>query len=130
MVNKKAYMKTLEAVIALVIFLMAITFTITVHESDQPAVPQDIELLQDTILNKIEYNETLRAQAFAEDTVQMDFFINNTVQTNIAYNFTLCTDTAVCTIPTSTSEIVYSDSLIMVNNNSDVVLVRLILWKK
>ena len=84
MVNKKAYMKTLEAVIALVIFLMAITFTITVHESDQPAVPQDIELLQDTILNKIEYNETLRAQAFAEDTVQMDFFINNTVQTNIA----------------------------------------------
>ncbi len=123
-------MKTLEAVIALVIFLMAITFTITVHESDQPAVPQDIELLQDTILNKIEYNESLRDFAFAENVLEIGSFINDTVQTNMAYNFTLCKDTTSCIIPTTTSEIAYSDSLIMVNDGSEVVLVRLILWKE
>ena len=60
MVNKKGYMKILEAVIAIVILLLFVTVLAIQNKEDTPKVPQDISLLQDAIVNSIKEDEDIR----------------------------------------------------------------------
>ena len=127
--NKKAYMKTLEAIIAIVVFLSVLVFTISSTRDNEPLIPQDIQLVQDTILSSIETGEKLREESFNNNLTEINNFINATTPLNMVYNYSLCIDNPACPIPTTDlSEKVYADSLIMVED-SKVVLINLIIWK-
>jgi hypothetical protein len=59
-INKKGYMQTLEAVIALMILLGVIIFSISLKEPPKQAIPEDIRLTQDAILGGLEYDQHVR----------------------------------------------------------------------
>jgi hypothetical protein len=127
--NKKAYLKTLEAIIAIVLFLVVITALLTSDKDVDPSVPSDIVLIQDTILNTIQENNTLRGYAIDIDWDNINTSISSSIPVGIGYNFTLCDDPNSCSIPTTTeSEQLYADSLIIVEE-TDVAIINLILWR-
>ncbi|MBT4334289.1 hypothetical protein HOD61_00535 [archaeon] len=127
--NKKAYMKTLEAIIAIVLFLGVITILLSSNKEIETGVPQDMVLIQDTILNTIQENNTLRNYAILLSDFNIDSFISSSIPVGIGYNFTLCDDISSGGYPTSTeSEKLYADSLIIVEGE-DIAIINLILWR-
>ena len=126
MVNKKGYMKTLEAVLAIVIFLIFVTTALVFNKApEEVGVPQDIEVLQNSILTKIESDLTLRNCLV---TNQMNC-INQTIislvpSQTIDYSFEICvTDT-----PSDCILTIYTNSMILQESGQTVVF-RLFLWK-
>ena len=63
-INKKGYMQTLEAVIALIILFGVILFSISLRQPDVVEVPEDIRLTQEAILSGVEYNQNFRDSFF------------------------------------------------------------------
>ena len=127
--NKKAYMKTMEAIIAIVLFLVVITVLLTSNKDTNTAVPSDMILIQDTILNTIQENNTLRTFAVNLENNDINMFINSTIPDGIGFNFTLCNNPNYCAYPTtSESEQLYADSLILVEGE-DIAIINLILWR-
>ena len=54
MVDKKGYMKTLEAIIAVIVVLMVVIISLSFRTPDTESVPSDIEAMQDSIFNKLQ----------------------------------------------------------------------------
>ena len=134
MVNKKAYIKTLEAVFAIVIFLIFISATLVFKQpSDLGKIPEDIKLLQDTILNKIETEPELRECLVDNNTVCINQTINASMIKTKDYNFEICIkpDPSDCILMTNipTNKTVYSDSLI-IQEKEKTALFRLFIWNK
>ena len=71
--NKKAYLKTIEAIIAVVIILIFIFTVIPRERVPEASVPKNIEILQETITNEIENNEEYRQEIINNDGVKSDF---------------------------------------------------------
>ena len=65
--NKKAYVKTIEAIIAIVIILIFIYSVMPRDRVQEPTVPGNIELLQKTITNEIENNKIYRDEILKEN---------------------------------------------------------------
>lgn len=60
MVNKKGYLKTIEAVIAIVLILVFIVSIWPKSQEIKTKTPRDIELTLDRILNEFQYNPDYR----------------------------------------------------------------------
>ncbi len=134
MVNKKAYLKTMEAIFAIVIFLIFISATLVFKQPMETGeIPEDIKLLQDTILNKIETQPELRTCLVDNNTVCINQTINVSIIKTKDYDFEICIESnpADCTLTTiiPTNRTVYSDSLIIQEGNKNA-LFRLFLWNK
>ncbi len=135
MVNKKGYMKTLEAVLALVIFLIFITVALVFNKVPEDAgIPHDIEALQDSILTKLENEPSLRTCIINNQIDCINQTINPLVPNQTTeYFFELCiTDTpSDCSLTQTFPEeiTIYSDSMIIQEANETAIF-RLFLWKK
>jgi hypothetical protein len=135
MVNKRAYLKTLEAVISIVIFLIFITVALVFSQtSSKPTLPKDIETLQDTIITKIESEQALRTCLANNQTDCINQTINPLIPSRTTdYQFDICvTDTPLnCPSPPTfpTNITIYTDSLIIQEANQSAIF-RLFLWKK
>jgi hypothetical protein len=132
MVNKKAYIKTLEALVALVIFLIFVTGVIVINQPrEKETIPQDIKLLQDTILNKIETEPEFRHCLVANDTICIENLINSSILPTIDYDFDICNEPnpSDCTLKTfPLNRTIYADSLII--QEGKTAIIRLYLWRK
>ena len=142
MVNKKAYLKTLEAVIAIIIFLIFITYILIFNvPSGEPSIPQDIELLQDSILNNIQTNHTLRSCLVVNDDICIKNSIDPQIPTTIiGYHIQICNSNSTISDPSDCPpvkinflpddvKIIYSDSL-MIQEQDEFAILRLFLWRK
>ncbi len=78
--DKNGYIRTLEAVVAI---LMIFVFIFTVLPRSQPRAatdPSEIRLLQDAILNQIESNSTYRNFVLNDDKTAIDVYVTDTLK--------------------------------------------------
>ena len=155
MVNKKAYLKTLEALIAISIFLIFLVTALAVNQpwNKDSTVPNDIKLVQDTILNKIESDEDLRncmisdvqddTVELSEECIRTTLNIEELIPPTLNSLIQICWQ-AQCPIPEEgqfadvdgayKEKTIYADSLIIQhtyeNNLPETAVLRLYLWRK
>jgi hypothetical protein len=134
MVNKKAYLKTLEAVVAIILFLIFITTIMVFNRPPQTdQIPEDIILLQKSILNKIETTPELRTALIQQDEDKINETItNSTINITVGHNFEICIDApSSCTLQKQFPEdlTIYSDSL-MIQEQGQTAILRLFLWRQ
>ena len=134
MVDKKGYMKTLEAVFAVILLLIVAISIVSINKYEVDNVPHEIILLQDTILESIQGNETLREYVYnynLDEGIKEDllFFVDSKIDSNrIAYSIIIC-EGIVCEVSEDKFEDVYADSLILHQEETNLnYLVRLYLW--
>lgn len=108
--NKKGFVKIIEAVIAIVIVFIFI-FTILPKENKVEKIPENIRLFQEKILGEIESNEVLRKEVldykifndagndrnsqiltYRKDKPAIDEFIRKNIYPTLDYNYTICAD--------------------------------------
>jgi hypothetical protein len=146
MVNKRAYIRTMEAVFAIIIFLIALFGILSLQEEKQELKPPQIELLQDTILNEIEHNPTYRneithnKQLSDLESSEVLTFIQNTIPDSLEFDTVVChdpSDPSGCPEPDhsgyNTAEKVYADSVILSKEEGGSItskLFTLYLWSK
>ena len=131
MVNKKAYIKTFEAIAAILLVLLVITYVNKTRDKDL-SVPKDVTLFQGTAIAEIYNNETKRACVFKEDTNCLDF--SNFIPSNLDYEVSICK--APCTTPQFANlpehKTVYAKSFVVAANltHYEPKLVSLYVWRK
>ena len=131
MVNKKAYIRTLEAVVAILILYLVMTSVLSKNKTTTASVPKDIELTQSLILDEIENNDYYRSCVLMKDYFCLGDFINNTLKARYSYNLTLCTKDN-CMYPETPSKEIYAKSIIISSNITryNTTSVNLFLWRK
>jgi hypothetical protein len=130
MVNKKAYMKTLEALIAIVLFLIFVSAALVINKpQERETIPQEIEFLQDSILTRIQTDEILRTCLVNADTVCINDTIVPMVPSTMSHEINICNNPSSCPVITFPPERkVYADSIIIQQSSQSAIL-RLYLWK-
>jgi len=141
MVNKKAYLKTLEALIAIVLLLVFITTALNINKPEtKQKTPDDIKLIQDTVFREIESNPDLRqALINNDDSHQITDMIDDVMIETLNYKIQICTELnqdncpsseiVINTIPDPQEKTIYSDSL-LIREPSGIASMRLFLWRK
>ncbi|MBU4351639.1 MAG: hypothetical protein KKA65_05160 [Nanoarchaeota archaeon] len=142
MVNKKGYLKTLEAVLAIVIILL-FTFSVTPKPEADLSVPQNIKTTQGFILSEIENNNTLRSYIVNSDDSDVaynlayrnvDSLINLNMPGGYGYTFGIC-DMSSCisnitSLALETS--IYSQDILIATDGikQNPKVVRLWMWRQ
>lgn len=101
MVNKQGYIKTLEAVIAIVIIL-SFTFAVTPKPEPSYALPSSVENAQVYILEEIEMNEDVREAVMTGDPtlpgdnmyILIDAIVAVNMPTGFDYTIGVCEESA------------------------------------
>ncbi len=125
MVNKRGYLQTLEAVIALLILLGVILFSISMRGADNPSVPEDISLLQNNILGQVQNDLNYRDCVFDESLCGNFVNLLDEVPQTIGSNYTIDDNLFV-----KSDADLYVDSVIIVNETNSAKTFTLYLWRK
>ena len=135
MVNKKGFVKLLEAVIAIILIFIFITLIIPRKAQEQTTIPREITATQDIIIEGIQSDEILRQKILDNNDNTLQDFINSKIPENIGVYFIICQINSPC-IPASnilpTREAVYTKSLVISDNyaGNPPKLFKLYLWRK
>ena len=132
MVNKKAFMKTLEALISVVLLLIFITAIFILNSSPKKeTIPEDIKLSQDIILNKIETDQNLRTCLAQNNDGCIRSTILSSLLPTVEYDINICVgqNPSSCQILTNLAEKVYVRSL-MIEEEGTMAILRLYMWHK
>lgn len=125
MVNNKGYLQTLEAVIALLILLGVILFSISLRGADNPSVPEDISLIQNNILGQIQNNQIYRNCVFDELLCGNFVVLFDEIPGTVGSNYTI--DGALFI---KNDVDLYVDSVIIVDETNFAKTFTLYLWRK
>ncbi len=132
MVNKKAYLKTLEAVMAIVIFLIFIVAALVFNQApEDTSVPMDVKAIQESILSKIETEQNLRQCVITEDLLCLENEMISLIPSRtMEYAFEVCvSEPSNCLITLPEETTVYADSMIIQEEGQSAIF-RLFMWKK
>jgi hypothetical protein len=132
MVNKKGYIQTLEAIVAiLIIYITVISLMSQYRPKTQAGVPLDIKLTQDALLKEIESSNFYRNCALSNNTICIDDLINKSIGNKYMYKVALCTVSS-CAVPITPNREVYARSIIISSNitNYTTTSVNIYLWRK
>ena len=139
MVNRKGYLKTLEAVLAIVLILL-FTFAVTPKPEPSYQTPYAIKNAQKFILSEIAENDTIRTLVMNTDNDFITAFdaINGVIAENMptGYDFTfgICDLTACVSniTPIAMERSVYTNDVLISSNGSiqNPKVVRLWLWRR
>jgi len=123
---KKGYLRTIEAIIAIIIVFMVI-ITIMPKNKQENKTPVYIESLQEKIITKIENDEILRNKILEGGTINSD--IESIIEDpNIKYNYIICNlgeTNCIATLPDNKD--IYAKSIMIASINLNKVF-RLYLW--
>ncbi len=135
MVNKKGFVKILEAVIAIIIIFIFITLIIPRKAQESTTIPREIRSTQDLILEGIQNDNSLRQAVLIDGQSTLSSYITPKIPQNIGVHFIICSINSPCVpapniIPTK--EAVYTKSLVIADNyaGNPSKLFKLYLWRK
>ena len=133
--NKKGYMKTVEAVVALILVLGVVVTIVNRNTIDINPTPTEIKIMQDSINNLIENDKFLRRAVLNNQTDKINDTIKQFIPENstLKYAFLIC-GTNYCpsveNLPKDKS--IYVSNLIIssVYNETGHGVFKLYLWRK
>lgn len=142
MINKQGYIKTLEAIIAIVIILI-FTFAVTPKPEPSYQLPSSVENAQNYILEEIAGDEDVRTNIMASDPANPDDpayeDIRNIVDANLptgyAYTVGICLESACSSNSTAIAEgtsVYTAEAMIGSDGVVDTTprIVRIWMWRK
>jgi len=151
MVNKKGYIRTLEAVIAIILILIFIFSVLPKKQTEELKTPREIDLTSDRILNEVQNNEEFRGCVIAnletpgqtaEDCINGFIISNNLIPQTLDYKVKVC-DTSItgpnaynfCGEPNligAEDKTVYVKSIILSGTLTELKTkrVKLYIWRK
>lgn len=139
MVNKKAYIRTLEAIIAIVLLLFA-TYALTPKEIANPkATPYVIKSAQDYVITEVMNNDTLRGYIINYDTdtdtvnKSLKGMIENRLPAGYDYRIAVCVDPSCISLPELQTSVYTQDVLIAGQTTAKQSVLRLVrfwFWSK
>jgi len=125
---KRGYLKTLEAVIAIVIVLIFI-FSFGVSNLGVGEVtPKNVKDAQKFIFKTILNNNTLRDDVLNENPIVLDQVVSRNLPLGYTYKIQFCRS-ADCPIPPLPSETIYIDTVYVGEENNFRVL-KLFVWEE
>ncbi len=130
MVNKRGYMKTLEAVFSVILLLIVIVSIVSINKYEFKDVPSEIIFLQSEILDELQSNQTLRGFVYDSNISDLEDFVDLKINSNqIGRSLQICQEVLCQVLEGLDADNIYVDSLIIhepeENNN---YLFRLYLW--
>ena len=136
MLNKKGYIKTLEAVIA-IILIATVSFTlISQHVERQPEPPLIVQDAISFINEKIEFDESLRADIIrvrSEAKEKTESIINENKPKNYDFTCLICSNSNTCfPVATPLEKNVYVSDLFIASSEKKQApkIVRIWFWEK
>lgn len=137
MYGKKGYIRTVEAVVAIVIILMFIFAVTPRYIPETRKVPIIVETAQEHIRVELMTNEELRNEIITSGNGQvtnLDILIESTLPTQVfGYTYEICASTTcISTELTNIQTSVYTTDVFLVIDNGDVkpLVVRIWIWQK
>ena len=134
---KKAFMKTVEATFAIVIFLLFLSYlSINQARSKLQTTPEEIKTLQNTIFKEIETNGNFRTIIFDNgDKIQIGNFISNNKPAQYKYQLNWILTDSASTIfigdALPSNKQVYADILIISRlTDPKTAYITLYLWEE
>jgi len=141
MVNKKGYLKTLEAVLAIVIILL-FTFAVTPKPEPSFGAPFALKSAQSYILSEVERNGTIRTLVMGSDKSEaamfeaesaIDLVVKDNIPPGFGYTFGIC-DLSVCVsniTPIAMERSIYAGDVLIASNETvqNPKVVRLWMWR-
>ena len=125
---KRGYLRTLEAVIAIVIVLIFIFSFGASNIGIGEVTPKNVKDAQKFIFKTVLSNDTLRQDVLNEDTRLLDQVVKRNLPLGYSYKIQFC-KSADCPIPNLPSETIYIDTVYVGEENNFRVL-KLFVWEK
>ena len=135
MVDKKGYIRTIEAIIAIVIILIVI-FTLIPKKIEKSAkVPSIVEASQNFILNEIAFNDTIRECIVNNTECENSSILTSIIEKNIPAGYEIAyriCDTSNCVINTPVDKDVFVNDIFVASTleTQNPKIVRLWTWRK
>lgn len=132
---KKGYIKTIEAVIAIVLILMVVYFVIPRNVKIIEKVPSNVKSSQEFIINEISSNKALRNCIIEDVNCENNESLISLVEENvpIGYNYTfkIC-DSTNCLTSTPMDKSVYMDDVFIASTLEEQKpkIFRIWMWAK
>ncbi len=132
--NKKGYLKTVEAIIALLILFSVVLYSISARQQDSSSdVPQDIASLQSSILKWGENDRQFREAVFSGGTSLAAIYaqIKSSVPDDIGFSVVGAAGALANVNPNIPDDKdVYLKSTVFFNETGDSKTVLLYMWRK
>ncbi len=141
--NKKGYLKTLEAIIAVIIVFMVVIISLSFDNPETEEVPPDVGALQDTIFDKLQNDVDYREYVFDGNIREISSFLDAFVDNiRFEYGFVICDNNPECaeydSYPQDPIEFpedsqIYADSFVIQKYEGETFnfkLFRLYIWYK
>lgn len=129
MKNKKAWLRIVEAFIA-VLIIASVLLVLATRPPKQERT--DMHELQRHILEQVSLNETLRGEILENNKTNTELFINKTLP--YYYNFTIkiCEIEEVCGMPFYLEKEIYADEILIASNltHYEPKKLKLFVWRK
>ncbi len=136
---KKGYMKTLEAVIAIILVLVATYTIIPRYVEPKPEQPLAVQDAQRFIVDGISQDDNLRAMLLTNDAGTA-LALQTKLQENIPRNYdficAICPKTSACVLPTPIDKTVYMNDIFIASTiglkltEQNPKIVRFWIWAK
>ena len=137
--NRKGFIRTLEAVIAVIIVLGIILALAPERTTTDSAIPANVKETQTYILDQITTNDQYRSCILHSTTegeclevctgiADIEGLVSNNVPKNYNYRCEICHSASTCSGPLPLDKSLYTDSRFIGTNPARVV--RLVFWEK
>ena len=130
--HKKGYIKTIEAVVAIV-FILGFIYMATPREKTDigEEIPSNVKAAHNLIMSEFLRNDTLREYVAKGDRDSVDPFISNNIPGGYDYAFEICSSTLSCTTEELPLKVTYVGSVFVATNiTGQPRVVRLYIWPK
>jgi|TARA_Y100000310_G_scaffold38954_1_gene36550 hypothetical protein len=131
--NKRGYIKTVEAFIAIIIILIVVFFLIPERPKQEPSTPHIVESAQNFILNELTLNDSARecivSNPLCENSITFTHIIDSNIPPGYEHSVKIC-DTTNCVVSTPSDKDVYVDDMIIASTlkKQNPKIVRLWIW--
>ncbi|MBT4136234.1 hypothetical protein HOD75_02060 [archaeon] len=131
--EKKAWLRIVEAVIAIMIVISAVTIIIS-RQNTSVDISDVVYDRQEQILNVISKNDVLRTEILAENNAGVDNYITQVIPPSWEFSTNICEPNAICSNPDQTviDKDVYTSEILVASNLTDYTpkKLRLFSWGK
>jgi hypothetical protein len=131
-INKRAWLRILEAFLAVVIVLSAVLI-IMVKQKPKTDISEEVYEKQRQVLDIISKNNSLRNDILIKDNIRIDNLIYDLVPKNWNYSTSICNISLICPNPVQVYETeVYTTEIIVTSNLTKYApkKLRFFVWEK
>jgi hypothetical protein len=134
--NKKAWLRIVEAVVAVILITGAVLIVISAkNNAEQKDTEREyIYLIQTSILNEISRNNTLRGCVISpeKNTTELEKFVSSRIPSYLNFSLKICAISEPCNFDKNLAKSVYAEDVLISSNITfyNPQILKFFVWKK